>query len=536
MLLADLSHSWLSLLSPLVAIGLAIVTRRVTLSLFLGAITGILLLTDFSIVNAFLFLAKEVGGLFWLWDSHQINIDKVCILLFLLLLGAMYSLINFSGGTIAFSEWMALRVNSPKKAQLATLLFGFILFIDDYFNALVVGNTCRPMTDRQHVSRAKLAYIIDSTSAPICVIAPLSSWGAYIISLLAAVMLAHGVTDMTPFMVFLEMIPLNFYAMASLGLVFMVVFFRLDIFSMVRHEQNAAKGVLFDEGKGIPPGSLPAKAEVKGHIYDLLLPILILTLVTIVAMVLSGADELKTKGIRFSLIGALEHTSVGFSLLVGAVAGFLTSVFRLLPHKVHPVKFLKVVLSGIKAMSGAIVILLLAWLLVEVISHTGTGAYLASFIIGAFDIRFLPALTFLVAFVIAFATGSSWGAFGIMIPISANLAISVGDPSMFVPVMAATAAGGVFGDHCSPISDTTVLSSIGAGCHHMDHVVTQFPYSLLAALVALIGYIVMGFSFSTLLGALAAMGAFILIVSLLYVLKIMRQRYRSFDEANGPFQ
>ena len=526
MLLTDFSGSWLSLLPPLVAIGLAIITRRVVLSLFVGAIAGILLLTNFSLGDSIWLLCKEVGGLFWSWDSHQVNVDKVCIILFLLLLGAMYGLLNFSGGTIAFSEWMARRVNSSKRAQLAAVFFGFILFIDDYFNALVLGNTCRPMTDHRGVSRAKLAYILDSTSAPICVIAPISSWGAYIISLLGAVMLTHGMAHTTPFIVFVQMIPLNFYAMISLGIVLAVILFKLDVFSMAKHERKAAQGELFDPKKGVPPGSLPAKSEISGTIYDLIAPIVALIVVTMVAMILTGLSVLQQRGVELSLIGALEHTSVGLSLLLGALGGFFTSLIRLLPKKIDPLKLLRTVFIGSKAMLGAVIILLLAWLLVAVINRIGTGMYLSGFILGVIDIRFVPALAFLIASGIAFSTGSSWGSFGIMIPITANLAINGYDPSFFPSVMAATAAGAVFGDHCSPISDTTVLSSIGAGCHHMDHVITQLPYSLLAALASFIGYIVMGFSFSSTFGAIAALGAFALVIALLFLLKSINKRYR----------
>ncbi len=523
MLITTLSASWLSLLPPLVSIVLAVITRKVKLSLLAGTVVGALLVTNYSVVDAVSFIGNKSGGLFWLRNVNSLNIDKVSILAFLLLLGGLYSLINFSGGSVAFSNWMAQRINSAKKAQLSTIFLGIVLFIDDYFNALVVGNTCRPVTDRQNVSRAKLAYILDSTSAPVCILMPLSSWGAYLITLLGTVMVENKITDSSPFSVFLSMIPLNFYALASLGMVIVVSLFGFDIFAMKKHERQAAQGALFDSGKGVPFGSFSAKAENEGKVTDLLLPIVVLCVVSVFTMFALGARVMIEKSMPFSMIASLEYTHVGLSLLNGVVCAIVILIIRLLPKQISLFQTIKVIYSGMTSMFGAVVILVLAWLLVDVIDQIGTGNYLADQIAGVLDMHFLPALVFLVSLAIAFSTGSSWGTFGIMIPVAANLVSGIGDASLFVPVMSATAAGSVFGDHCSPISDTTVLSSVGAGCDHMDHVLTQLPYTLISGLIALIGYIVMGFSLSNVAGGVSALVTFLLICILLMVLKFVKR-------------
>ena len=524
--LADLSHSWLSLLASIVAIAMVVLTRRVVLSLAAGVLTGILLLTHFSIPDAAGYFFHEFSSIFWLWEQHSVNTEKVYILIFLLLLGSLYSLINFSGGTVAFGDWMAKRVNSSAKAQLFTVFLGLLLFIDDYFNALAVGSTCRPMTDKQKVSRAKLAYILDSTSAPVCVLMPLSSWGAYIISLLGAFMAAHGLSEAvygSPFTMFLTMIPLNLYAILSLGMVIAVACLKLDIFSMATHEKNAKNGSLYDKEKGYPPGSHQEEPAYHGHILDLLLPIGVLTFTTILTMVLSGVNALADQHLPFGFISAFEHTNVSLSLVNGSIAGMLTSLIMLVPRRPGLGKLIKTIYLGFKAMIGAIIILLIAWLLVNVISQLGVGIYLSGFILGILDAHYIPALLFLVACMIAFATGSSWGTFGIMIPIAANLAINIHDPVLFVPIISTVIAGSVFGDHCSPISDTTVLSSIGAGCHHIDHVMTQWPYSLIAAVISFIGYLVMGLTASPATGIWTALAVFILFVSAIHAVKAIKK-------------
>ncbi|QDF67740.1 Na+/H+ antiporter NhaC family protein [Shewanella sp. SNU WT4] len=504
------ADSALSLLPPVVAILLAVITRRVLVSLGVGIILGSLLLTDFTPLTSASYLASKVTALVWV--DGAFNSWNLYILGFLVLLGMITALITVSGAARAFADWARARIRSKRDAKLLTILLGCVVFIDDYFNSLVVGSVCRPLTDRYYVSRAKLAYLLDSTAAPVCVISPVSSWGAYIIALIGGILTTHGIADSGHLSIFIQMIPMNFYAIFALLLLICVAMFGLDIGPMRRHEQLAQKGELWDESKGTPPGANMDLPEADtGKVLGLFLPIGSLVAATLYFMVSSGADVLTEKGIAFDIIKAFENTSVSSSLFFGACFGFVVTLIGVMMQKVDTKLVLKGMTQGALSMLPAIYILLFAWTIAGVIGQLETGKYMASLANGNIPFAMLPAVMFVLAGLTAFATGTSWGTFGIMLPIAADMAMG-SHVSMMLPMLASVLAGAVFGDHCSPISDTTILSSTGAGCHHIDHVVTQLPYALIVAVISMIGYTVLGFTESVAAGFATCSVLFVLSV------------------------
>lgn len=502
-------QSYWSLLPPLLAIVLAITTRRVLLSLGLGIILATLLLQQFNPVTAVTHLAGNVSALFW--SDNAVNEWNVNILLFLLLLGCIISMLSRVGATLAFAEWAQLRIKNRRQAKVMTGLLVFVFFIDDYFHSLSVGTICRPVTDRFNISRAKLAYLLDSTAAPVCVLMPISSWGAYIIALVGGILASHGLTGHSALGAFLMMGSMNFYAVFTLLMVLLVIKGGWDLGAMARHEQAALAGNLFDAGKGTPPGVADTSAKA-GRVSDLLLAIGTLTLVTVAALLLTGAQALTESETSFSLLAALENTNVGRSLVLGGVAGLLVCAYAMFKHRVSASDWLHTLSAGIKGMLPAVYILLFAWTIAGLIGELKTGQYLASLVQQSIPLFMLPAILFLLAGIMAFATGTSWGTFGIMLPIAADMTMAI-DAQLLLPGMSAVMAGAVFGDHCSPISDTTILSSTGASCHHIDHVITQLPYALSIAVVSVIGYLALGYTASVAIGLIAAMAGFILVLA-----------------------
>jgi tetracycline resistance efflux pump len=502
-----------SLLPPVVAIVMAILTRRVILSLGVGIVLAGLLLGQFQLGASFTYIWEAFSGIFI--SDGEINTWNVYILIFLLILGVITAFINISGGSRAFGEWALKRVKSRVGAQLVTAFLGIIIFIDDYFNSLAVGQVARPITDRQKVSRAKLAYLIDSTSAPVCVVSPISSWGAYIIGIIGMILAEHSITEYTAFSAFMQMVPLNIYVWVALAFVFLVAIRNVNIGAMKQHEERAiATGEVYDPEKEIP-GEVKEELPVsqKGTIGDLLLPILALIVGTVVAMIWTGAKAVEGEA---TILAIFENTDVATSLVYGGLFGLLVTillfirqsvVFKGIPASV----FGNGVWAGIRSMLPAINILILAWTIVTLIDQLQTGTYLAGLVEKAnINTAFLPAILFLVAGIMAFSTGTSWGSFGLLLPIAGEIT-AVTDMTLLLPSMAAVLAGAVFGDHCSPISDTTILSSTGAGSNHMDHVVTQLPYTLIAAVISTISYIVIGFFGSTIIGLFAAAILFVIV-------------------------
>lgn len=496
------SDSILSIIPPLLTVVLAVATRKVLLSLGAGIVTGALLLSAGEPVGTTVYLGKLFQGIFW--QDNDWNLWNVNILLFLLLLGCLISLMTLSGGTRAFADWAEQHIKTRRQAKLMTGLLVFLFFIDDYFHSLAVGTICRPVTDRYQISRAKLAYLLDSTAAPVCVLMPISSWGAYIIALIGGILTAHGMTQVTAFSAFLAMIPLNFYAVFTLLLVLAIVLFQKDVGLMARHEAAAREGQLFDAQKGVPPGETSSLApSSRGRVWDLVVPILFLVTATVFFMIYSGALKLTAAGEPFSLLKAFENTDVGGSLVKGGALALASAVVLALRLRLTIRQWTQVAVHGVQAMWPAIRILVLAWAIGAVIRDMETGKYLSSLVSLGVPTWMLPAMLFVLAGAMAFSTGTSWGTFGIMLPLAADMVVAA-EPSLLMVSLSAVLAGAVFGDHCSPISDTTILSSTGASCHHIDHVMTQLPYALFVAFGALVAYLLMGLSGSTWLAYIGA--------------------------------
>ncbi|QPC47390.1 Na+/H+ antiporter NhaC family protein [Mangrovibacillus cuniculi] len=499
--------SLFSLLPPVVAIVMVILTRRVLLSLGVGIILSALLLENFNPIDSFVLIYEKVRGIIF-DEGFALNTWNMYIVFFLLILGIITALLSISGGSRAFGEWALQRVKTRAGAQVMTAILGVLVFIDDYFNSLAVGQVARPVTDRHKVSRAKLAYILDSTAAPICVVSPISSWGAYIIGLIGTVLVAQEVTDVSAFSAFMQMIPMNLYVWAAMILVFVVALRNLNFGSMAKHENRAMQtGELLDPEK---PAAGEMKVDLpvspKGKVMDLVAPIIALVIGVVVAMLITGAQAVDGP---FDLLATFENTDVAGSLLYGGIFGLVVTVLMALRHvgsgEVDGRIIGKGVWSGIQSMLPAIYILFFAWTIVGLIEDLKTGEYLAGLVQQAnLPIELLPVMVFIVAGVIAFSTGTSWGSFGILLPIAGQIAAAT-DISILLPAMAAVLAGAVFGDHCSPISDTSILSSTGASSNHIDHVMTQLPYALLAAFVSIIGYIVMGYTSSVIAGVVVVL-------------------------------
>ncbi|MDO6763973.1 Na+/H+ antiporter NhaC family protein [Agarivorans sp. 1_MG-2023] len=506
------TDSILSILPPVIALLVALATRRVVVALSCGILAGALLLSNFSFGASAVYLTELASGLVW---DDGLNLWNLQIILFLLLLGGMTSLMTATGATSAFAHWAQKRIQTKRHATVTTALLSFVVFVDDYFHSLAVGSVARPLTDQAGVSRAKLAYLLDSTAAPMCVLMPLSSWGAYIIALIGGILVTHGITDISPLAAFAAMIPLNFYAIFALLMALTVAYFNLNIGPMTQHEKAASDGELFDKTKGIPAGSVNHDFQAEnGSPLGLVLPIVLLTVVTFASFVVTGANAIED-GQAFGLLAALENTDVTLSLVTGGIVGLLVTIGFALKQQLSLTQLSNAIWLGLKAMSPAIIILLFAWSISGVIGDMETGKYLAAKLDGAINPAMLPVLIFVLAGVMAFATGTSWGTFGIMLPIAADMAVA-SEVSLILPMLSAVLAGAVFGDHCSPISDTTILSSTGAACHHIDHVATQLPYALLVAFISIASYLVMGMSGSVIAALAIGLLLFAIISAALY--------------------
>lgn len=516
--LVNYSDSILSIVPPLVALGLAIFTRRVLLSLGIGILLGAFLLNDYSLTSTFSYIITTVKGLFI--DDGAINSWNMSIVAFLILLGMITALLTLSGGTNAFAAWAQTRIKSKRGAKLLAAFLGVFIFVDDYFNSLAVGTIARPVTDEFKVSRAKLAYLLDSTAAPMCVIMPASSWGAYIITLIAGILATHGITEYTPLGAFMLVAPMNFYAIFALFMVFAVAWFKIDLGKMREHEANAEALAYAKNNNDVEQQAREADEELdivqsdSGTVKDLILPILILIAATIFFMIYTGAQALSGDEKAFSILGAFENTDVGMSLCYGGIAGLIAALIPNLVQKTAVSVISKTLWIGAKSMFGAILILFFAWSIGSVIGDMNTGTYLSSLIQGNIPAWTLPAILFLLSFAMAFATGTSWGTFGIMLPIAGDLAAAT-EVTLMLPMLAAVLAGAVCGDHSSPISDTTILSSTGARCNHMDHVQTQLPYALTIAAISTFGYLVLGFTESLMVSFAATFVVFVLVISAL---------------------
>lgn len=514
-----------SLIPPLLAIIMVLLTRRVLLSLGVGIISAALLLENFSPLASLTKVYESVLGIFV--SDGELNTWNVYIILFLFLLGIITAFITVSGGSRAFGEWALKRVKSRVGAQLVTFFLGIIIFIDDYFNALAVGQISRPLTDRHRISRAKLAYLIDSTSAPVCVISPISSWGAYIIGIIGTIIATHQLTEFNAFSAFIHMIPMNFYVLTALLFVLVTALYNVNIGSMRKHESRAmSTGETVYAERGEVPGELKEDLPVsqKGTVMHLALPILALVLGTIGAMIYTGIQGTEE---AITLLAIFENTDVSTALLWGGLIGLVVALALFiglnkrdqeLPANVTG----RAIKEGIKSMLPAVYILLFAWSIVDLIGQLETGQYLAGLVEHSqLSVGWLPVILFVIAGLMAFSTGTSWGTFGLMLPIAGQI-MAVVDTSMLLPALSAVLAGAVFGDHCSPISDTTILSSTGAGCHHIDHVMTQLPYAVICAVISILGYIILGLTGSLWLGFIATLILFAIVM--IYVIQTSGQK------------
>lgn len=470
-----------ALLPPVIAIALALITKEVYSSLFVGIAIGALLYSNGNLelgLNTMLY--NENGGMITkLSDSGNVG-----IMVFLVILGIMVALMNKVGGSAAFGQWASKNIKTRVGAQLATIALGVLIFVDDYFNCLTVGSVMRPVTDRHQVSRAKLAYLIDATAAPICIIAPVSSWAAAVTS-----SVPKG-SDINGFNMFLQTIPYNFYAITTLSMMILLTIMKFDFGSMKVHEDNAKKGDLFTTAARPYGDDDDTTDKPNGAVIDLVLPVIVLIICCIIGMIYSGGFF---TGETF--VDAFAGADAPKGLVLGSIATFFfTFCFYMVRNVMTFKEFTECIPAGFRAMVAPIMILTMAWTLSGMTGLLGAKFYVHDLVAGSAGIlkMFLPTIIFVVAMFLAFSTGTSWGTFSILIPVVCNVFGSGDTYEMLIISIAACLSGAVCGDHCSPISDTTIMASAGAHSDHVNHVSTQLPYALTAASVSVAGYLIAG--------------------------------------------
>lgn len=474
-----------SLLPPIVAIGLALITKEVYSSLFIGSLTGAVIYAASASLGAegvFTTVVRD-GLIANLADSYNVG-----ILIFLVVLGTIVALMNKAGGSKAYGEWAAKHIKSRVGACISTFVLGVLIFVDDYFNCLTVGSVMRPVTDKHNVSRSKLAYLIDATAAPICIIAPVSSWAAAV---------SGTVEGVNGIQLFINTIPYNLYALLTIIMVIFISLTGVNYGPMKLHEDNAAKGDLFTTRNTVYDAD-DDNTSSNGKVIDLIIPVIILIICCVTGMIYSGGFF---RGESF--IDAFANCDASYALSLGSIISLIIIIVYFLARRV--LRFsdcMSAIPAGFKQMVPAILILTFAWTLKTMTGLLEAGAFVSGIVESASAIEILlPCILFVVALGLAFATGTSWGTFGILIPIvtgifSTELAgvSAAGEiPKTVIICISACLAGAVCGDHCSPISDTTIMASTGAQCDHVNHVSTQLPYALTAAAVCMVGYIFAGF-------------------------------------------
>ena len=496
----------LSLLPPVVAIVLALNTKEVYTSLLVGIATGALLYANGNLELALntLFFNEEGGMIYKLADSGNVG-----ILVFLVMLGILVALMNKAGGSAAFGRWASTHIHTRAGAQFATLLLGVMIFVDDYFNCLTVGSVMRPVTDQQKTSRAKLAYLIDATAAPICIIAPVSSWAAAVTS-----SVPEG-SDINGFTMFLRTIPYNYYAILTIIMALFLIFTGTEYGSMKLHEDNAKNGDLFTTEDRPYGDDILSSSDTTGHVIDLIAPVIVLIAGCIFGLIYTGGFF---DGVDFVTAFADCNASMGL-VLGSSIALLFTFVFYRVRNVMTFQDFAACIPEGFKAMVSPMLILTLAWTLSGMTNLLGAKYYVASLLSGsAAGLQYmLPVIIFLVAVGLAFATGTSWGTFSILVPIVCH-AFPQGE--MLVIAIAACLSGAVCGDHCSPISDTTIMASAGAHCSHVNHVSTQLPYAMTAAAVSAVCYVITGLS-QAFLGAKASLLTSLILLGVAIVLELV---------------
>ena len=468
--------TFLALLPPIIAIVLALITKEVYSSLVIGIVVGGVIYAGGNFEKTLTHVVLD-GFVANIADSYNVG-----ILMFLILLGALVAIMNKAGGSAAFGRWATKHIKTRIGAQCATIVLGILIFIDDYFNCLTVGSVMRPVCDGHKISRAKLSYLIDATAAPVCIIAPISSWAAAVAGFARGAGAENGIS------LFVSAIPYNFYALLTILMMFFLAFSNLDYGPMAKHEFNAVNnGDIFTTGKH--EDTSDAEVNPKGKVIDLVLPIVVLIICCIIGMIYSGGFF---SGENF--IDAFSNSDASVGLALGAfVTLIVTVIYFLIRRTMSFSDIMSGLPEGFKAMVPAIMILACAWTLKAMTDSLGAKIFISQLIessAGAFE-NFLPAIIFAIAVGLSFATGTSWGTFGILIPIVLSV-FTAGEPITIVAISACM-AGAVCGDHCSPISDTTIMASAGAQCDHINHVNTQLPYALTVAGVSFVSYIIAGF-------------------------------------------
>lgn len=505
----SVQKSFWALVPPVVAIILALISKEVYSSLFVGVLAGGLLFSGFNFQGTVNHMYKD-GFVAVLSDAYNVG-----ILIFLVILGIIVALMNRAGGSAAFGNWARRKIKTAQGAQYATILLGMLIFIDDYFNCLTVGSVMRPVTDEFKVSRAKLAYLIDATAAPICIIAPISSWAAAVSGFVPG--------EESGIALFIKCIPFNFYALLTIIFMFALTFLKADYGLMDVHEINAKKGDLYTTSERPFAELEDEEINTDGHLANMVVPVVVLIICSVIGMIWSGGFF--DGGMSF--VDAFSSSDASVGLAVGAFFALLiTLVFYMIRRVMTFNDFMECVPKGFNAMIAPILILTFAWTLKAMTDSMGAADYVAGLIENSAGslLNFLPAIVFFIGLGLAFATGTSWGTFGILIPIVVS-AFHETDPQLMIIAMSACMAGAVCGDHCSPISDTTIMASAGAQCAHINHVNTQLPYALTVAVISAISYVVAGFARNAILSL--AVG----LVLMFIVLVVLKRRE---DRKYGP--
>ena len=477
-----------AIVPPLVAIVLALITKEVYLSLFLGILVGTLFYANFSPMDTIIGVIgggeEGIGLLAVLTDGWNMG-----ILVFLVCLGIVGALITGAGGSAAYGRWAEKHIKSRAGAQFATFMLGVLIFVDDYFNCLTVGSVMRPVTDKHGISRAKLAYLIDSTAAPVCIIAPISSWAAAV----------AGSLEMTGgysrFQLFTKSIPFNFYAILTLGFIICLTFMKFDFGSMRKHEMNAAKGDLYTTDARPYANVQEETVSQRGRVIDLVLPVIVLVVTCVLGLAYTGGWTLF--GGESDLLAAFADCDASLGLAYGCFVALVIMFIYFLARRVLTLKqFADCFVVGFRSMVPAILILVFAWTLSTITLSLGLRDVVEAFVASQAQAlqNFLPAIVCLIAMLLSFATGTSWGTFGMLLPIVISVfPFGQGNDNLAFVGIAACLSGAVFGDHCSPISDTTIMSSAGAQSDHINHVVTQMPYAVTCGALSLVFFLIAGF-------------------------------------------
>ena len=490
-----------ALLPPLVAIILALITKEVYSSLFVGIVVGALLYSGFKFEGTVTQIF-EGGIIKVLSDSYNVG-----ILIFLVILGSVVCMMNKAGGSAAFGRWASKKIHTRVGAELAAIVLGILIFIDDYFNCLTVGSVMRPVTDRHHVSRAKFAYLIDATAAPVCIIAPISSWAAAV---------SGFVEGQDGLAIFVRTIPYNFYAILTIVMMVGMVLMKTEFGAMRTHEINALNGDLYTtSARPYENATDDETPNPRGRVIDLVIPIVVLVICCVISMIYTGGFFSGT-----DFVTAFSQSDASVGLAMGSAFGLVFAIiFYMIRRVINFRDCMGCIPEGFKAIVPAIMILTFAWTLKAMTDSLGAAVFVEEAmrsVAGGIEV-ILPAIIFLVGCGLAFATGTSWGTFGILIPIVVAV-FEKSSPEMMIISMSACMAGAVCGDHCSPISDTTIMASAGAQCDHVTHVSTQLPYAILAAAVSFVTYIVAGFAKTA---WIALPVGIVLMLIVLFVIKMM---------------